>query len=139
VHRRRADLALGAAGLQQLAGVDPPLELRLVSEDAVHAQDVRDQVVGEDREPVEVVELGDAGEREVVGGDLGALPEPLVVEEGHLGEGLRQPLGRAAGRPDRIQRAALAEPVAEVVEGLRVQGHQFVAALLAERVRNGIR
>ena len=63
---RRADLALGAAGLEQVAAVDAVGELRVVVEDAVHSQHVRDEVVGEQRE------RGDVG-----GGQRGLLPEHL--------------------------------------------------------------
>src|SRR3712207_6951067 len=40
-----------------------------------------DEVVGEDREAVEVVEMGHAREGEVVRDDLRALPEAAVVED----------------------------------------------------------
>jgi hypothetical protein len=109
VHRGRTDLALGAAGLEELAGVDAAGQLRVVTEHAVHAQHVRDEVVGEDREAVEVGEVGDAGEREVVGRDLGALPEAPVVEEGHLGEGLRESF---RGRSQHLQDPSVLEPAA---------------------------
>ena len=49
---------------------------------AVHPQHVGHEVVGEDREPVEVLERRHPGEREVVRDDLGALPEAHVIEEG---------------------------------------------------------
>ena len=111
VHGARADLALGAAERQALAGVDARGERVVVDEHAVAAQHVRDEVVGEDRQAVEVVELGDAGEREVVGDDLGALVEAAVVEHRHAAvrERLREALGRAAGGADEVERAALAE------------------------------
>ena len=82
VHRAAADLALLVARREQLAGVDAGGQRGLVAQHAVHAQHVRHEVVGEDREPVEVVELGHAGEREVVRGDLGALPEATSSKKG---------------------------------------------------------
>src|ERR687888_1180330 len=78
VHRARADLALLRAGAQVAARVDVRGQALLVQEHALAAQHVRDEVVGEDRQRVEVAELGDAGEREVAGGDLRALVEALV-------------------------------------------------------------
>jgi hypothetical protein len=50
---------------------------------AVDAQDVGDEVVGEDRQPVDVAELRNAGERQVARHDLGALVEAWVVEQRH--------------------------------------------------------
>ena len=67
----------------------------VIDEHAVAAQDVRDEVVGEDRQAVQVFEAGDTGEREVAGGDLGALVEPAIGVHRHpLDEGLGEPLGR---------------------------------------------
>ncbi len=43
---------LGAAVIEQLAGVDPFLQRWIEPQDAVEAQDVRDEVVGEGGEPV---------------------------------------------------------------------------------------
>jgi len=73
--------------LDQLAPLYPLGELTFVAEDSIQAEDVWNEVVGEDRQPVDVVEpTGTApaeGEREVRGEDLGALvegnlPPPVV-------------------------------------------------------------
>jgi len=53
-----------------------------------------EEVVGEDREAVDVGEVRDAGEDQVVGGDLRALVEAAVGEERH-------PLGQRAGETVR--------------------------------------
>ena len=74
-------------------------------EHAVEPQHVRHEVVGEQRQAVEVRGGRDAGEVEVRGGDLGALVErhrPAVVGRDVApgrpgGERLREPLGRALG------------------------------------------
>jgi hypothetical protein len=88
VHGAGADLALHRlAGRELEAPVDALRELGRVVQDALGAQHVRQQVVGEDGQPVDVREVRDAGEHEVVGRDLGALVEAAVGEEGHaLGE-----------------------------------------------------
>ena len=52
---------LGAAVDEQLAGVDPRLQRRVEAQDAVEAQHVGDEVVGEGGEAVFVAKLGDAG------------------------------------------------------------------------------
>ena len=54
VHRAPADLALLLAGRQQLAGVDAGGQGGVVAQHAVHAQHVGHEVVGEDRQAVEV-------------------------------------------------------------------------------------
>ena len=132
-----ADLALLLARRQQLAGVDAGGERGVVAQHPVHAQHVGDEVVGEDREPVEVGELGHAGEREVVRHDLGALPEAEVVEEGHPGgEHRGEPLGRAAGLLHQVERATVTEEAAEVAERLGVERHQLVVRLLPEHRGN---
>src|SRR6476469_8941536 len=53
VHGAGADLALGAAGGQQLPGLDLRGEVAGVDEHALAAQDVGDEVVGEDRQLVD--------------------------------------------------------------------------------------
>ena len=79
----------------------------VVAQHAVHAQHVRHEVVGEDRQRVEVAELGQPRQRQVARHDLGALVEAAVVEEAHAaGEQLRQPLGGAARLLDQVQRAS---------------------------------
>ena len=50
---------LGRAVLEQLPGVDRPLELGVESEHAVEAEHVRDEVVGEGGEALFAAELGD--------------------------------------------------------------------------------
>ena len=58
-----------------------PDEVVVEREHAVDAQHVRDEVVGEQRQAVEAGRVGQPGEREVGGGDLGALEErdPVVA------------------------------------------------------------
>ena len=51
------------------------VEVGVEPEDAVDAEDVGDEVVGEGGEAVEAGEVGDAGAVEVGGGELGALEE----------------------------------------------------------------
>ena len=110
VHGAGADLALlrrrpAAAARRRCAR-----RARVVAQHAVAAQHVRDEVVGEDRQAVEVAEARDAGERQVGGGDLRALVEAAVGEQRHPGgERLRQALGRAARRARRA-RARRASP-----------------------------
>ena len=97
MHGARAHLALVlAAGGQLGARVDALGQLVVVVQDALEAQDVRDEVVGEDRQPVDVGIRDDAGQMEVVGGDLGALVEAAVGEERHRGQALRERLGAVA-------------------------------------------
>ena len=59
----------------QFLALDPPDELGVETQDAVEPQDVGDEVVGEHRQPVEIVKPRDTGAGEVGGGDLGALEE----------------------------------------------------------------
>ena len=87
------------ASMRRRAGVE--------LEHAVEPQHVRDEVVGEQRQPVEVPAGRDAGQLEVGGGDLGALEERdrLAVvgrDVGHVGQ-----------RRERARRARSAEPSAE--------------------------
>ena len=109
-------------------------ELVGVHEHAVEAQDVRDEVVGEDRQAVDVRELDDAREMQVVGGDLGALEEADVVEERHRREPLRDALG---GRLEHAQRRRLAQEEPEVVERRGVQARELVGGVEPERARHG--
>src|SRR5436305_1640132 len=53
VDRERADLVLAVVHRKQRARVDVRLQVGGEAQDAVEAQDVRDEVVGEDRQPVE--------------------------------------------------------------------------------------
>ena len=107
---------------------------------AVHAEHVRHEVVGEDREPVEVVKSATPAEREVVRGDLGALPEADVVEEGHAGgEHRGEPLGGAAGLGHHVDRPAVDQEAAEVAQRLGVEAHQLVPGVLAEHGRDVLR
>ena len=135
MHRAGADLALLRAHPQRALGIDVLGQSRVVDEDAVAAQDVRDEVVGEDREAIEVAEAHDAGEREVGGHDLRPLVEAAVVEHRHPGgEVLREPLGRPVRLAHRLERPAPAEPPAELAQRLGVQRHELVVAGLAQRV-----
>ena len=95
--RSRGSRAPRSPGGSSSPCVDAGRQPGVVAQHAVHAQHVGDEVVGEDREPVEVVELGDPGEREVVRRDLGPLPEADVVEEGHA----RPRASTRAARPIR--------------------------------------
>ena len=134
-HRAGADLAFLRPGAQQLAGVDARREPRVVDEDALDAQDVGDEVVGEDREPVEVGEARDAGQGEVAGDELRALVEAAVVVHRHAArERLGQPDGGAAGGADEVQRAALAQERPEPAQRLGEEGHELVVGRLPEDV-----
>ena len=113
--RAGADLALGAAERERHAGVDARRQRLVVDEHAVAAQHVRDEVVGEDRQAVEVVEFGYAGEREVAGDDLGALVEAAVARTSPS----RAPASasRSAEPPasaTQVERAPLAEEAPEL-------------------------
>ena len=113
---------------------------RVVDEDAVAAQDVRNEVVGEDREAVEVAEAHDAGEREVRRHDLRPLVEAAIVEHRHpRGEVLGEALGRPVRLAHRLERPAPAEPPAELAQRLRVQRHELVVAGLPQRVGDLLR
>src|SRR4051794_41027429 len=83
VYRARPYLLLLLPRRQQLLAIDARGQLCVVAQHAVDAKHVRHEIVGEDREPVEVVELGEPGQGEVVRNDLGALPEAAVVEHRH--------------------------------------------------------
>ncbi len=97
---------------------------------------MRDKVVGEDGQPVEVVEARLSGQCEVARDDLGALVEPAVVEEAHAAsEESGEALGRAVRLGDQVKRRAVAEEAAEVSERLGIEAHQRMARLLAEHGR----
>ena len=142
MHRAGADLALDAPERQALAAVDARCQLVVVDEHAVAAQHVRHQVVGEDRETVEIGELGHAGEREVVWHDLSALVETAVVEHRHATrEYPGQALGRTFGFIDEVQCTSsgpassvrrASQEIAERTQRLRVEAHQLVVGALAE-------
>jgi hypothetical protein len=84
--RAGPQLPLGRrSGLEPLATVDPGRERVVVYQDAVQSQHVRQEVVGEHRERVDVGEVGRAGQDEVVDGDPRALLEAGVVEEPQVG------------------------------------------------------
>ena len=122
-------------GRQQAAAVDVRGERRLVAQDAVAAQDVRHEVVGEDRQAVQVLEARDAREGEVGRHDLRALVEAAVGEHRHRAGQLGGQRLRRAARPARDgERVALAEEAAERAQRLRVERHELVVARLAERL-----
>ena len=148
-----ADLdLLGRAGSQELLAVDAGGELRRVAEHALHAQHVRDQVVGEERELAEIAECAGAtpaeGQRQVGAGDLGALVEghadlPVAGDvrvARHSRERADERVGGAARGLDRPREPAAevrAEEPAEVREGARELRHERrgrrVAGLPEER------
>ena len=69
MQRAGADLhLLGRVVLDQRAGVDPSHELVVEAQDAVEAQDVRDEVVREKGERRQVVAAGQALEAQIGGG-----------------------------------------------------------------------
>ena len=135
VHRAGTDLAFVATGRQQQAAVDVRGQALVVDQDAVGAQHMRDEVVGEDRQPVQVLEAHDAGESQVRRHDLRALVEPAIGEQRHAACQLRrESLRRSARRARNVERVALTEEPAELAQRLREQGHQLVIGALAERV-----
>src|SRR5215211_2623614 len=67
------------SGLEQLAGLDGGGNALLVAEYSVDAQDVGDDVVGEQGEPIEVAEAGDARVVEIRPRELGALEQRHVA------------------------------------------------------------
>ena len=131
VERARPDLDLLAGiVLDQLLALDPLEQRGVVIEEAVEAQHVRDEVVGEHRQPIEVVERRHAGAGEVGGRDLRALEErhrEAVVDRGvgervPAGQRLDERDGRAAGGVgDRREPAVVvgADVPAEVVQRAR--------------------
>ncbi len=138
VHRAGPDLALGAARGEQLACVDAGGERLLIDQDTLAAQHVGDEVVGEDRQAIEIGEARHSREREVGDHDLGALVEAAVIEHRHAArQRFGQPLGRAAALGHEVQRAALAEEAAQLVQCLGVEAHQLVVGPLAEDPGNG--
>src|SRR5215208_5771470 len=137
VNRAATDLALGVARSEQLARVDVSRQVRVVAQHAVHAQNMRHHVVGEDRQAVKVVEVGDRGQREVAGHDLRALVEAAVGEELHAsGELPGQALGRPARRVDRLERRTAREEAPELAQRLGVEGHELVPGLLSQHPRH---
>ena len=93
------------------------------------------EVVGEEREAVEVAELGHLAEVQVGGGDLGPLVERhraavvlghVALVGGEVGQHLDQAHGRAAGAGDHV------EPVAGVLgRDALAQGPQRVGRTAA--------
>src|SRR6059036_1767167 len=99
------------------------------------SSDVCSSDLGEDRQPLEVAEGGDPGEREVVRNDLRALVEAAVGVHRHAsGEQLGQALRRAAGSAHQVERAALAEERPELAQRLGEERCELVVARLAEDV-----
>ena len=112
MHGAGPDLVLLRSGAQLPAPVDVGRESLVVHEHAVAAQDVGHEVVGEDRQPLEVVEARDGGERQVRRRDLCALEETAIVEHRHAGGKLRgERLGRAAGAPQPEDNGHSLDPV----------------------------
>ncbi|HEX4363495.1 MAG TPA: hypothetical protein VHZ75_03030 [Solirubrobacteraceae bacterium] len=94
-----------------------------------------DEVVGEDRQAVEIPEAHDAGEREVRRHDLGALVEAVVGEHRHAaGQLCGQPLRRSPCRKRQPQCVTLPEESPERTQGLGVERDQLVVATLPEDV-----
>lgn len=95
-----------------VACVDARREVGRVLKDSVAAQHVGQEVVREHGQAIDVVEVRHAGEREVVGSDLGTLVEAGVSGKGKArGEGLSR-------RPE-LER--LPQPGSEVAQRVRVQ------------------
>jgi hypothetical protein len=101
VHRTGPDLdLLRRPVLEQLTGLDPLYKVWCKGQDSVQAQHVGHEVVGEQRQPRDVVKHGRPGPSEVRGGDLRTLEESerelligrAVGERGPAAE----PLGRCA-------------------------------------------
>ena len=133
MHRAPADLALLLARRQQLAGVDPGGQRGVVPEDAVHAKHVRDQVVGEDRQAVEVENSATPASARSFGAIWARFQKPRSSKKGiRRREHRREPLGRATRLRDDIERPPLAEEAAKVAQRLGVQRHQLVVRLLPE-------
>ncbi len=109
VQRDGADLdLLPRVVLEQRAGVDASHEVVVELEHAVDAQDVRDEVVGEQRQAVEVVRGRDARQREVGGGDLGALEQRHVAARVGRDVAARSASWRARSRAPRRSRRTVA-------------------------------
>src|SRR6266853_6616212 len=128
--------------MNQFLAVDARTEVRIIKQYAVHAQDVRDQVVGEDGQLAKIVETPQSvtveGERKVGGGDLRALVErdaiPAilrdVVEEGHRAEQPDQLLRGISGALDQRSKTSairVDQQAPEVVQGGRESLHQFAS------------
>ena len=123
-----------------LACVDALCQAFVVMEDALEPQDVRHEIVGEEREPVEILELRHAGRRQVGGSDLCPLAEghgpPRVgrdVEERLPGgEQLDE---RDGGIADDVEKASLEiarNVLAEISQRVREQRNELVLRILAE-------
>ena len=138
VDRAGAQLALLCpAGLEQLAAVDARRQRLVEHQHAVEAQHVRQEVVGEDGQLVDVVEGRDAREHEVVGRDLGALEEAGVVEERHaLGQLGGEARGGAIGGRDQLQRVAPGGEGAQLRQPLGVERHQRMRGVLVQDGRH---
>ena len=101
------------------------------------------EVVGEEREPVEVGELDHLAEVQVGGGDLGALVERhraavvlghVALERGEVGQHLDQADGRAAGAGDHVEPVAGVlgpDALAQRAQRVGPQPHELVAGVLA--------
>ncbi len=108
VHGAGADLDFHrAARFERDAGVDTFGELGRVGEHSIGAEHVGDEVVREDCERVDVGELGDAGVDEVVGGDLRALVEAGIGEDGMPAASER---AKASADPSAAVMRSSAEP-----------------------------
>ena len=79
---------LGGAVDEELFGFDPVGQIGVEPEDAVDAEDVGDEVVGEGRQLLDAREVGDAGPVQVGCSQLGSLEEwdPVAVIPGSVGE-----------------------------------------------------
>jgi hypothetical protein len=130
---------------EQLPGFDRLLQAPLEPEDAVDAEDLRDEVVGEGGEAPAVGERGEAGAVDVGGGQLGALEErhPPASVGGDVGEGL--PRGEHPGEADGgtacvvdhgLKAAAVIDQDvgADLTQGCRELGHQRMVGVLADHL-----
>ena len=123
--------------------LDPRDEIGIEPEHPVEPQHVRDEVVGEHRQPIQIVEVGDACALQIGRDDLCALEErhraPVisraVSEAAPLGQRLNQQHSRAARAiHDGGKRLAI-EPLhvlAKVAQRPDHQRHQFVVLVLIE-------
>jgi hypothetical protein len=128
--------------LEQDARVDARDELRVGLEHAVEAQDVGDEVVGEQRQGGEAAGGGDPGEGKVRGGDLRALEERHllavvgrdVAPAGPARQPRREPLrGAVPAAGEREERPVLliADALAELAQVGGEQRHQLVLGVLS--------
>lgn len=121
--RADLDLLLGAVH-EQLARVDAGQQPGVVGQDAVDAQHVGDEVVGEEREAVEIAEARGAGVMEIGANELGALEEGhrAAAVARHVGEAV--PAGQALdererGSSGRVGDSGEAPAVVLVVDDVR--------------------